>query len=659
MLRTGARYNLLPPILLVALTGIIYGQVIDFEFIQFDDDQYILNDPTVREGLSLDGIQRVWTHSYYFNWHPVTTLSWMLDVQFWGLNPGAIHLVNVIYHTLNALLVFLVLKRMTGCYWRSATVAVLFATHPIHAQSVAWVSSRKDLLFQFFGLLSLYAYVRFQNSRSGWWYVASLALYSMSMLAKQMLVTFAFLLVLLDFWPLRRMTVSDADSTAVNKSPAGIPRLITEKVPFLALGIIFSMIAYMTQDHHGAVNSSAEVSLLDRISNLPSNYVHYLSNAFVPFRISLFYPNTPTVFGSFKFWYSLCLMLGMSAAAAIFVKKFPSAFVGWFWFVGTLFPVSGIIPLGRQLVADRYAYFPMVGIYLAATWLSYAAFSRLRVSARLGQILGVGLLGILVIVSSSQARIWRSTSEVFEHAHRCYPDDTYLLCLLGTHYCSSGKLAKAASYFQEALDSAPDDPAIHISAGSAFHEAKQLTLAAHHYEKALQLPNSGSQKLYYHAGMFFQDIGQNDRALEFYSKGLEIAKDPDYVARFRVSAATVHFANGQHDLARDELLNLPKGIGREVESLAMHNLGVLEASQGRLREATSCFAKAIALNPGNAEAYFFLGRAYLEQNRKQKAVDALNKAVSCDPGLSEAREALLKPVRNAATVGHQNENGKP
>jgi tetratricopeptide (TPR) repeat protein len=405
--------------LMVLGTVGLYAQVSGHEFLHYDDDQYVTDNPMVAGGLSWSGVAWAFTSSHASNWHPLTWLSHMLDVQLFGMDAGAHLLVNALLHAATAALLFLLLARTTGALGRSVFVAALFAVHPLHVESVAWVSERKDVLSTLFGVLMLHAYARHALRPSALRYTLVLACFGLSLLSKAMWVTAPFLLLLLDYWPLQRIEGSPLhpDPGHPEVPRRTLARLLVEKVPLLAMAAAASIAAMAAQVGGGAVNSLEQVGLGARAANAVVAYAAYLGKALWPASLSAIYPLVP---GGPPAWQAAAagvLLAAITALAVRFVVRMPWIGVGWAWFLGTLVPVIGIVQLGAEAMADRYTYFPLVGVFIAVAWTADRlvrdaappAMNALRAAAVIAVV-------VLAVSAVGQLRYWRNQESLFRQA---------------------------------------------------------------------------------------------------------------------------------------------------------------------------------------------------------------------------------------------------
>jgi protein O-mannosyl-transferase len=446
-------------------------------FLNYDDQDYVTANDPVHHGLTWAGVKWAFQSTEAANWHPVTWLSHMLDCQWYGFNPWGHHLTSVLLHAINSMLVFLVLRRMTGAVWRSALVAALFGLHPMHVESVAWVAERKDVLSACFAMLTLWAYSRYaefkiQNSqfkiREWIWFAAALILFALGLMSKPMLVTLPVILLLLDFWPLARFGPAESGGPTGQGAGSGkvacLGRLLLEKWPFFALAFASSVITVVAQHGVGAVETLEQVSLTSRVANALAAYVAYIQKCFYAGKLAVFYPYQEIPAGE-ALWAGL-LLLGVTVVSIRLARSRPYLVVGWFWFLVVLLPVIGLVQVGSQAMADRYSYLPFVGLFLILAW---GVFEATPASSlwRLGVSLGcASLLLALFAGTRSQIRFWRDSVTLFAHAVEVTAPNAMALNNLGMGLFETGKADRAAECFQAALDLAPAFAHAHYNLGT-------------------------------------------------------------------------------------------------------------------------------------------------------------------------------------------------
>jgi Tfp pilus assembly protein PilF len=542
---------------------VIYAQTANFGYVAYDDDQYVYQNTWVKAGLTPSNVGWAFTTFFYANWHPLTWISYMLDFNLFGSNPGAQHLVNVALHLASTLLLFLALVRMTGQPWRCAVVAAIFAVHPLHVESVAWISERKDVLSTFFEMLTLLLYVRYTEKRSVGNYLAVAVAFGFSLLAKPMAVTFPFVLLLLDFWPLRRL--------AWPLQPAVLRRLFLEKTPLLAMAAVTSVLTFLAQRGYGAVASLSHLPLAERVANAAIAYVAYIGKTFWPMDLAVLYPVQQPVIGNALI--AVLILAAITVAASKWVRQRPYLAVGWLWYLGMLVPVIGLVQVGTQLMADRYTYVPMVGLSIAVVW-TIADLVKNRPALRIAATAAtIPMLAILAGAAYQQTAYWKTSRTLFEHTLAITKDNRIIQNNLGVVLADEGNSAEAVKLFHSALAIDPD-----------YAEAQS---------------NLGHELL---------KSGQSDQAQASLTKALDL--NPNLV-RAHADMGVLLASRGEFEEARHHLersLNLAPGDA-ENES----NLCFVLTHLGRFDEAIAHCNTALLINPGMSNARFNLDNAKAAQ----------------------------------------------
>ena len=472
---------------LVLVTYGVFYRLPSYDFVSFDDDLYVTANPRVQSGLTREGIVWAFSATDIDYWHPLTWISHMLDVQLWGLDAGRHHLTNLLFHIANTLLLFLVLNQITGTLWRSAFVAALFALHPINVESVAWVAERKNVLSTFFWMLTLTAY-GFYTRKPGWLrYLAMGATFGLGLLAKPMLVTLPFVLLLLDYWPLGRFSLQKIKGDWVDR----VPRLILEKVPLLILSGLSVYVSSVSVQAMGSVKSLESVPMTLRFSNALVSYVKYLGKMFWPFNLAVLYPYPEKIPGG-QLLLALVILVSVSVAVIWALKGHAYLAVGWFWYLGTLVPVIGLVQAGHwPAMADRWAYVPLIGLFIAIVW-GIAEFAsvwpHIRRSIPIAATLVMGTLSALTWL---QVGYWKSSVELFQHT----------------------------------LEVTTDNPVAHYNIGIILTDQGKLDAALNHYAAAIR-SNPRLKKAYYNQAIILAQKGYNSAAIRNFTKALRI--DPDY-----------------------------------------------------------------------------------------------------------------------------------
>jgi tetratricopeptide (TPR) repeat protein len=549
--------------LLASVTLAAFWPVVHNDFIKLDDRKYVTENPHVLSGLTWPNVQWAFQPGYASNWHPLTWLSHMLDVQFFGLNPGWHHLVNLVLHIANTLLLFVVLKRMADTVWRSASVAALFAVHPLHVESVAWVAERKDVLSTLFFLLTLWAYVRYTgfgnpdtgSGRAKWsWYALAVSLFALGLMSKPMLMTVPGVLLLLDFWPLRRI------------GPGTRWRLLWEKIPFLCLSTLSGIVTLLTQAR--GHNLSVGLPLESRVANAIASYVKYLGKTIWPAHLAIFYPHPDLRYPLSYQWADSTLAVAALVLAAISVsailrrQRQPWFAMGWFWYLGTLVPVIGIVQVGSQAMADRYTYIPLIGIFVCFVWGANELLGGARSGKTALVAVGIFVTAACVAVTRMQLKYWRNDLALFEHTLAVTQNNALAHYLIGLDLQEEGKLEPAMAHFRAAVEYDPDYADAHSGLGDTLYAMGRTDEAMEQYQAAIRLQPWNAQA---HTGLgsILWMRGQQDEALAQFTEAV----------RFRPDSAQ-----------------------------AQYNMGAALSGLGRFSEAAAHLSEAVRLDPDFREA---------------------------------------------------------
>ncbi len=535
---------------LLVLVLVTYARVGYHEFLDFDDVEYVYGNPQVRAGLTLDGVLWAFTTTHAANWHPLTWLSHMADVQMFRLEAGWHHWMNVLIHALNTALLFLVLKRMTGAVWRSAFVAALFAVHPLHVESVAWVAERKDVLSTFFWLLTMAMYAGYVQRSGVWRYLGVALSFALGLLSKPMLVTLPFVLLLLDYWPLGRLASGDPSDTA--PAPIAwerIPRLVLEKVPLLVLTAGSSIVTYLAQGSKAATASLESYPLGERVSNALISYVLYLVKTVWPTSLAVFYPHPSSIGAHIPIWQPLAAGAGLAELTLMalwYGRPRPYVAVGWLWYLGTLAPVIGIVQVGSQAMADRYTYVPLIGIFTVVAWGIPDLLGRWRYRQPVLPALGTAVILGLSLVAWVQTARWRDNASLYTHAIAVTQKNWLAWNNLGNQQLNRRDVRQALASFQEALRIKPDYADAWYNAGVAFGHLQQYPRAIAAYQEALRLDPTNSDG-WVNRGLAYQAIGEYSQAVASYESALRL-KPGDAVALNNLVVAYVAQGNREKAL---------------------------------------------------------------------------------------------------------------
>ena len=566
---------------LVAVTFTVYFQVGTHEFVVYDDRIYVSENQYVQEGFSKESLQ--WAFSLKNKdktyWHPLTWLSHMLDVQIFGLKSGGHLMTNVILHVLNVLLLFSLLKRSTGCLWRSAFVAALFALHPMNVESVAWVAARKNLLSTTFLLLTMAAYIRYTESPGIYRYLIIAGCYAMGLMAKPMLITLPFGFLLLDFWPLKRLNLEDvARGTGVFKL---LGQLIAEKIPLFILSAATIYIATISLHRYGDMVQTAAVNMKLRIANALVSYVVYLEKLIWPVDLTCFYPFPETV----PFWktaLSFVFLIVVSVAAVKAYCKRPYITFGWFWYLGTLVPVIGLVQAGLwPAIADRFVYVPYIGIFIILSWGSAEVFKRFHLSSTALAASGGLIISILTVMSYNQTAYWKNSVTLFQHAVAVTSGNYLSHYALGFALERRGQANAAIEHYRESLKINPQQVDVHYNLALVLASQQKIEEAIGEYQKVLLLDPNDYQ-VYNNLGNLFYKQGRFDDAIRQYERAIGIK--PDHTNAHR-------------------------------------NLGAALIRKGRISESVQHFQDALRLEPENVQTKSYLNKAMALLKNSQKGSD--------------------------------------
>ena len=592
------------PVGLVAANIVVYAAVRRYDFVSFDDYSYVTGNPNVMAGLTWHGMLWAFTTGHAANWHPLTWLSHMLDVQLYGMHAGGHHLTNVLLHIVNTLLLFGVLHRMTGAVGRSGFVAALFAVHPLHVESVAWVAERKDVLSTLFWMLTLWSYVSYVRQPRWSRYVVVLVSFALGLMAKPMLVTLPFVLLLLDYWPLERVTFdgtagADGRVARFSHQRGVVLRLLREKTPLFAVAIASSVVTFLVQQRGGSVVELDLAAPDARVENALVSYVAYIGKMLWPARLAAFYPwvvSLPVwqVIGA-----ALILIAGFGAALHG-ARKRPYLLVGWLWYVGTLVPVIGLVQVGSQRMADRYTYIPLIGLFIVVAWGVPDLVGRWRHRQTVLVTAAGIVLGACTVTARAQVHVWESSVTLWQHVVDVTTDNFLGHEYLGDLLTSQGKRDEAIVHYAEVVRLRPRSVGSILTLANALVDAGRIDEAIARYSDALRIrPNSAE--------------AHNNLGVALKQQ----RKDTEAIAHFREASRL-----------------------RPDYADARRNLAMALGEQGRLDEAISEMLDAVRIRPDQVQWHHDLVALYLWKGDTRQAVQQLERALTLDPTDQAARRAL-------------------
>jgi protein O-mannosyl-transferase len=611
---------------LAILVAIVFGQTVTFDFVNYDDGEYAHENVRITQGLTREGVWSVWMEPHAANWHPLTTLTHMLDCQLYGVWPGGHHLTNVILHAATCVLLFIALKRLTGNFWLSFFAAAIFSIHPLRAESVAWVSERKDVLCGFFGMLTLIAYHAYATQPfSVARYVIVIIVFAMGLMSKPMLVTLPFVLLLLDFWPLRRLKIfgfqGQHDSPDLH-TPVSLRLAIAEKLPLLALAVVAAILTAVVQKK--IIDNNIDVGAIARLQNAAISYVTYTTQLFWPFNLGVLYL-PPKEFSAWRVALSVFILLAITVLSLQSYRRFPHFLVGWLWFLGMLVPVIGFVKVGDQSHADRYTYLPHVGLLIAVVWGLADAIPRWKLRRPLGIACGACVVFILTLLAFQQATIWKNGARLWSRSISINEANYIAQNNLGALLLKNGHHDKAIPHFKKAIAYNPEYADSHSNLGLALAELGQAELAMEYDRKALAL-NPKLADAHSNLGNELAKINEREEAIEQYKLALEI---DDKHVNAHANLAVVYGLEGRIEESIAEY-EATLRLSPDHKN-ANNNLAITLIDQGRPDEAIRYLKHILSLEPENALAHYNLANAYTKTKQPLVAFEHIQAANRLEP----------------------------
>jgi len=683
-------YVLLIYLVLALATFIAYAQIHHNEFVNYDDDKYVTENPNINRGISRESVFWAFKSPHRHMWHPLTSLSHMLDCQIFGLVPSWHHLTSLLLHIAGTLLLFWVLKRMTGKLWLSAFVAAVFALHPLQVESVAWVAERKSVLSGFFWMLTIAAYVIYTERPCISRFLLVVLVFALAALSKPMVVTLPFVLLLLDYWPLGRFqwrhqsraeALSKSESVKLSCQSSPLWRLIAEKIPLFILAAVLSIMTFIAQKSGGATMQIDEMPVKVRIPNALFSYAKYIEKMIWPSRLAVFYPHPGSTLSIWLVLAGVLLLLAVSVCVIRLARSRRYLLVGWLWYLGTLVPVIGLVQVGSQARADRYMYLPMIGLLIMLTW----GISELTTKWRYRKVtLEVSMLIIplaLAVCTWFQVGYWRNSVTLFEHALEATERNYIAHGCLSDALRELGKTDQAAAHNLEVLRIRPGDLNAHNNLGVASLEQGRLYEAVMHFTKVLQL-KPDYPEAHVNLGIALTKQDRLDEAITCFTEALRLK--PDFVEAHYNLANVLKMQGRPHDAAKhyNKALKLDPNdadihynLGLTLAELKMYdkavdcyktviqfrpdfakayfNLAKVLLNQGKLNGAIEQFRHVLRLHPEDAETHCNLGVLLAQNERIDEAIEEFRAALRYDPDFSRAREQLQDALAKKADSNPQ------
>jgi len=662
-------------VFLAMIVWVAFGQALRYDFLGYDDQRYVVQNAWVTNGLTLGGIKWAFTHVHASNWHPLTTISHMLDCQLYGLQPWGHHLTNILLQAAAAIFLFLALKKLTSDFWPSLLVAAVFAVHPLRVESVAWVSERKDVLSGVFFMLTLWAYARYARGNARpFWYVTVIALFAFDLMCKPTVVTLPFVLLLLDYWPLGRIQPSLSLGGGMTRNKW--TWLVAEKLPLFVLSAASCVATLLAQKQ--ALDASLKPSLMERVGNALISYVTYIGQMIWPAHLAVLYPYPEGTLKVGQAILALLLLLSISAAVFLWRRKFPFLLTGWFWYLGMLIPMIGIVQVGSQVQADRYTYLPQIGLYILCAWGAMELFHQWRRSRVILAAVAVPMITALIIRSYFQTSYWWDSETLWRHATAVTSNNYIAANNLAEVLFQSGRFEEAIAECREALKIKPDLAAAHNNLGAALIRSRQegstalpqnsIDEAIGHYRAALQIKPDFTQARS-NLGNALLQKGEADEAIAQFQKALEV--DPQYAeAEFslgkafwqkrEVNDAIAHYqkaveirpdyAEARYSLGNafvfevkysEAIANYEGAVRIRPDYFEAHyNLGCVLATVGNTTDALKELNEAIQVNGESPNAHCTLGSLLARMGQREEAVAHLTEALRLKPDYEDAKQQL-------------------
>jgi len=632
-------------IFLAVATFSVYLQVKDHEFINFDDNVLVTESSLVQAGLTNENIIRVFTTTHFGGWLPIKSISYMLDYQLYGLNPKGYLLTNVFFHIANSLLLFLVLCRMTGAIWQSAFVAAMFALHPLNVESVAWVAERKNVLSNFFLLLTIWAYIHYAAKPTVKRYGLVFLLFAFGLMSKPMLVTLPFVLLLLDYWPLERFKLGrrERDSKIAQKDKhfngeKNISKLVLEKFPLLILSALCSIMTLILFEKATEPVAQDPVSMLTILTNVMISYFEYLWKMLWPKGLAILYAHPGNTLAVWKGVLCGIALLVITTISIKLIRKAPYFVVGWFWYLGTLIPVIGFITLGPHLIADRYAYLPLIGIFVIIAWGVPELLKEWHYRKNVLKASAGILILTLMLITWIQVSHWKSSITVFKHAIKVtdkkYPNFSVVHNNLGVALFADGKNEEAISHYKMAIKLKPDYAAAHNNLGNALFDKGKIEEAIYHYKMTIELKPDFAAA-YNNLGIVLVAEQKKEEAVSHYKTAIRLR--PGY------TEAHYHLGNALFSMNETEeaIYHYKMAIELTPDFAEAHNnLGNALTTDRKIEEAISHYKMAIELKPDYTAAHYHLGNALSADRKTEEAIYHYEMVIELKPDFAEGHYHL-------------------
>lgn len=609
-------------VLLIASIIAVYWPVYKYDFVKYDDDVYVTDNKNIQKGFALDKIKWAFTSGYASNWHPITWLSHTLDYQLFKDWAGGHHIINILFHIANTILLFYFLKKTTSALWPSFFIAAAFAIHPLHVESAAWIAERKDVLSTFFWMLTMIAYVNFVKDRKVKWYLSALLFFILGLMAKPMLVTLPFVLLLIDYWPLERKISR---------------RLFFEKIPFFVFSAVSCVITYIVQHQSGAITKIEAYGLKLRIANIVVSYGEYIWKMIWPMNLAVLYPFPAEGLPAAKIIISGIALLLISVCVFIFARKHKFAVFGWLWYLGTLVPVIGFVQVGAHAIADRYTYIPLTGLFIIIAFGVKELIARRRYKVLL--VPAAGILIFWFLASFQQVKYWKDSLTLFAHTLDVTKTNFIILANYAACLNDAGKYDEAIEYSKKLIEVKPESPEIRNDFGCGLMNAGRYNEAIEQFQLALKYKPQFPQA-FYNLGNALKKVNDHEQAADCYRQAINFKSD--------YTDAYVNLAFTLFELQKyqESLEICDKVLGFEPGNVFAHGYRAMAlAGLGKLAEAIQEIRYVLKYRPNDVEMHRNLGILLERNGQNAEAIKAYNEALRIDPDDKNSKlllEAVLK-----------------
>ncbi len=636
--RLNNKYFYIVCLFLVVATLAAYWQVLDNDFVNYDDDKYVTDNISVHKGVTFDSLTWAFTSTSVSNWHPLTWISHMIDCQFYGLTPRGHHLTNLLFHLANTLLLLLVLVRMTGALWQSSFVAALFALHPLHVESVAWVAERKDVLSTFFMLLTVWAYLLYVKKGKIKRYLLVVLFFALGLMSKPMLVSLPFILLMLDFWPLGRLCLihdtRDIVTGQQTNERLNIFRLLWEKVPFFALAVASCVITFIVQEK--AMEPLKAYSLQTRIINAFVVYIEYIVNMIWPVKLTVLYPHPGN---SLPHWLGVAAGVALISITTLVVckaRKVPYITVGWLWYIVTLIPVIGIVQVGWQAMADRYTYTTLIGLFVIIAWGANDLLSKLPHRKMWLGTLAAILFPVLIVLTWKQVQYWENSITLYQHTLKHTSNNHVIHYNVGVAFDDQDRTEEAIEHYLQALRIRPDYDAAHNNLGTILNKQGRTEEAVKHFQQALRI-TPDFVEVHYNLANTFCKLDRTEESIDHYLQALRL--EPDF--------ESAHYNLGnvfdRQDRTEEAIEHYLQALRINPDSFKAHNnLGTVFYKLDRTEEAIEHFLQAQRIKPDDATARNNHGAALIRKGNINEAIKVFREALRVNPDNVDTKNNLKK-----------------